>query len=93
MGDTWHENHVGDTRHGACVIVTLGMISGVMVTLRKRSKENKVEWGERITGCSYWNRLGEREIKRRKRERGRGGGRTAHFSFDLRHSDSRSPPS
>ena len=64
MGDTWHdENHVGDTWHGACVIVTLGMISGVMVTLRRRSREDKVEWEERRTGCSYWNWWGEREKK------------------------------
>ena len=37
-------SHVGDTWHGACVIVTLGMISGVMVTLGRRSREHKVEW-------------------------------------------------
>ena len=46
---------MGDIWHGACVIVTLGMISGVMVTLGRRRREDKIEWEERRTGCSYWN--------------------------------------
>ena len=83
---------MGDTWHGACVIVTLCMISGVMVTLGRRSREDKVKWEERRTGCSCWKRWGERETKRRKerkrknerkKERERERGRIECSSLDL----------
>ena len=98
VGDTWHdESHVGHTWHGACVIVTLGVISGVMVILRRRSKEDKDEWEERRIGYSCWNRWGEIETKRRKerkrkkeRKRERERGRTTRSFLDLRRSKGRS---
>ena len=91
---------MGDTWHGACVKVTLGLISGVMVKHGRRSREDKVEWEERRIGCSCWNWWGKRETKRRKerkrkkerkRERGREGGRTVRSFLDLRRSNDRSP--